>query len=143
MSGADVDSSVFSLHPNLAADCHMVCDLALCRLLLLDDCRYVWTVLVPRRPDAVELHDLNRADRIALIDETVRVGQVLQQAFDGQKLNVGALGNVVPQLHMHVILRRVDDPAWPGPVWGHSAAQPYTAAKKEAVVHQLKSRLHD
>lgn len=110
----------FRLHPQLAHDCAVVGDLGLSRLLLLDDCRYPWLLLVPRRPDLRELFDLDRATRTLLFDEACLVGEMLLHEFGGDKLNVAALGNLVEQLHVHVVSRRRDDPAWPGPVWGHS-----------------------
>lgn len=115
----------FALHPRLAADCRPVGDLPLSRVLLLNDRRYPWVILVPRRVDVGEIYQLSSADRSRLLDESCRVGELLMQAFDGDKLNIGALGNLVPQLHLHHIVRYVDDPAWPGPVWGHSPAEPY------------------
>lgn len=115
----------FSLHPQLASDCHLLGDLDLTRALLLDDCRYPWVILVPRRTHAREIYQLNPSDRQALLDESCRTGEFMMQAFEGEKLNVGALGNLVPQLHIHHIVRNSGDPAWPGPVWGHSAAEPY------------------
>jgi diadenosine tetraphosphate (Ap4A) HIT family hydrolase len=117
--------TVFLLHPQLAQDCVTVGDLPLSRLLLLDDSRYPWLVLVPRRADITELFDLDPDDRSALMEETCLVGQWLMRLCGGDKLNVGALGNLVPQLHVHVVARTVGDPAWPGPVWGHSAARSY------------------
>lgn len=115
----------FELHPQLAADCHRVGDLPLSRVLLLNDRRYPWVVLVPRRADMREIYQLSPVDRAQLLDESCRVGEWLMHRFGGDKLNIGALGNLVPQLHIHHVVRRVDDPAWPGPVWGHSPAEPY------------------
>jgi diadenosine tetraphosphate (Ap4A) HIT family hydrolase len=117
----------FLLHPRLAADCHAVGDLPLCRVLLFDDSRYPWIVLVPRRPGLREIYDLAAADRATLFEEVSRVGEELMRVCPGDKLNLGALGNLVPQLHLHLVVRSTDDPAWPGPVWGHSAAQAYAA----------------
>ena len=108
-------------------------ELPLCHARLQLDARYPWVVLVPRVGGARELEDLSVADRVRLIEETVLVGsavravaEVLGQAVD--KLNVGALGNVTPQLHVHILGRRVGDPAWPGPVWGHSPGEAYDPA---------------
>ena len=100
-------------------------DLTLSRVLLLDDSRYPWLILVPRRPDVREIYQLNPADRERLLDESCRVGEFIMQAFAGEKLNIGALGNLVPQLHLHHVVRNRTDPAWPGPVWGHSPAVAY------------------
>lgn len=131
--------SGFILHPRLQADCHRVGEFALSRVLLLDDRRYPWLILVPRRAGIREIHELGDRDRSALLDESCRLGAFLLEAFDGEKLNLGALGNLVPQLHLHHIVRHRGDPAWPGPVWGHSPAEPYPAgelAKRLAVLRQ-------
>jgi diadenosine tetraphosphate (Ap4A) HIT family hydrolase len=117
----------FQLHPRLAADCHPVGDLPLCRVLLFDDSRYPWIVLVPRLPGLREIYDLAAADRATLFEEVSRVGEDLMRVCPGDKLNLGALGDLVPQLHLHLVVRSTDDPAWPGPVWGHSAARAYAA----------------
>ena len=131
----------FALHPQLAADCHVVGDLGLSRVLLLDDRRYPWVVLVPRRDDITEIYQLQAADRAALIEESCRVGETLMALFGGDKLNVGALGNLVPQLHLHHVVRHRDDPAWPGPVWGHSPARPYAAGQRDEVLDRLRAAL--
>ena len=133
--------TVFTLHPQLAQDCATVGELPLSRLLLLNDSRYPWLVLVPRRADLSEVFDLAPADRAALLEETCLVGEQLLRHCGGDKLNVGALGNLVPQLHVHVVSRSVGDPAWPGPVWGHSAAQPYDEKAREARLALLRGAL--
>ena len=115
----------FVLHPILATDCHVVGDWGLSRVLLLDDCRYPWLLLVPRCPNLTEIYQLPAEDRAVLLEESCRLGEFLMDSFDGDKLNIGALGNLVPQLHLHHVVRRAGDPAWPGPVWGHSPAQAY------------------
>jgi len=119
----------FVLHPQLAADCHMIGDLPLSHVLLLNDRRYPWVILVPRRAEVREIYQLPPVDRSQLLDESCRVGKLLMNVFGGDKLNVGALGNLVPQLHIHHVVRHIDDPAWPGPVWGHSPAEPYREAE--------------
>jgi diadenosine tetraphosphate (Ap4A) HIT family hydrolase len=124
--------SDFELHPRLTADTHLVADWPLCRVLLMDDARYPWLVLVPRRAGLTEIADLHPEDRAALMDEMVRAGEAVRTLLPGAKLNIGALGNVVPQLHVHVIGRNPGDPAWPGPVWGHSPAKPYEAVACDA-----------
>ncbi len=118
----------FSLHSQLAADCHLVGDLDLSRVLLLDDSRYPWVILVPRRLDVREIYELSAADRATLLDESCRVGEFMMEVFSGDKLNVAALGNLVPQLHLHHVIRSREDPAWPAPVWGHSPRVPYQPA---------------
>ena len=116
----------YELHPQLAADTHPVAALELCELRMMDDANYPWLVLVPRLPEARDLVDLDRAQRHVLSDEVDRASRALRDAFQPFKLNVAALGNLVPQLHVHVIARYEHDPAWPSPVWGRVAARPYT-----------------
>jgi len=122
----------FLLHEQLAADCHWVGDLALSSVLLLNDSRYPWLVLVPRRAGLREIYQLCSDDRQHFLGEACRVGEFVMGTFDGEKLNMGALGNLVPQLHLHLVVRYRADPAWPGPVWGHSPA---------VVVADVKARL--
>ncbi|NJN52033.1 MAG: HIT domain-containing protein [Gammaproteobacteria bacterium] len=116
---------MFTLHPRLAADCFDLGPLDLCQLLLMNDDRYPWCILVPRLPDLRDLHDVPREVRITLFDEIERVSNALQKISNAQKMNVAALGNVVPQLHIHVIARHTADAAWPGPVWGVGETHPY------------------
>ena len=115
----------YGLHPQLAADTHPLATFELCELRLMDDANYPWLVLVPRVPNARELVDLDAAQRHRLTDEIDRAARLLRDAFRPHKLNVAALGNLVPQLHVHVIAREENDPAWPAPVWGRVAARPY------------------
>lgn len=124
----------YALHPQLAADTHPVATLELCELRLMDDGNYPWLVLVPCVPAAIELTDLAGAQRHQLSDEIDRACRLLHDAFQPYKLNVAALGNLVPQLHVHVIARFEQDPAWPAPVWGRVAASPYTP---EALVERI------
>ena len=128
----------FSLHRQLHEDCHLIGDLELSRVLLLNDCRYPWVVLVPRQAAITEVYQLTQADQHLLLDESCRVGRLLMQTFGGDKLNLGALGNLVPQLHVHLVVRRLDDPAWPGPVWGHSPAVSYPAPSAAQRVQLLR-----
>ena len=115
----------FVLHERLAADCITVDDWPLCRVLLMNDASYPWLILVPRRPDLSEIHDVAETDLPQLTAEIVRASRALKSRFAADKINVGALGNMVPQLHIHVITRFTDDPAWPGPVWGARPPVPY------------------
>ena len=131
----------FELHPRLAADTVFVEDWPLSRVLLLNDARYVWLALVPRRMGLSELHDIAPADRGALTEEVMRAGAGLKRLTGAAKINTGALGNVVPQLHIHIVARAPGDPAWPGPVWGHSPAVPYTAATLDQQLARLRGRL--
>jgi diadenosine tetraphosphate (Ap4A) HIT family hydrolase len=114
----------FQLHPRLEADTELVCDWPLCRVLLMKDARYFWLILVPRRDCLTEITDLSPQERATLMEETARAGAVIKDA-GAVKLNIAALGNQVPQLHMHVIGRAPGDPAWPNPVWGRGEATPY------------------
>ena len=116
----------YELHPQLAADTPPVAAFDLCELRMMDDANYPWLVLVPRLPDVHELIDLDGQQRHALTDEVDRAARALRDAFHPHKLNIAALGNLVPQLHVHVIARFEHDPAWPSPVWGRVAARPYT-----------------
>lgn len=118
--------SDFEIHPQLVTDSHPVCELALSSVRLIDDRRWPWLILVPRRPYTSELVDLSEREQMALLAEINRACRVLQRLFRTDKLNVAALGNVVSQLHVHVIARHRDDDAWPRPVWGVGNALPYT-----------------
>jgi diadenosine tetraphosphate (Ap4A) HIT family hydrolase len=115
----------FELHERLVADCHELARLALSRVLLMDDANFPWLILVPERPGLGHLHDLADDDLEAMIREVTRASRVLEQLFEPDKVNVAALGNLVPQLHVHVIARFAADPAWPNPVWGAVARRPY------------------
>lgn len=125
----------YELHPQLAADTHPLAAFELCDLRLMDDANYPWLVLVPRLPDARELIDLDATQRHLLTDEIDRAARALREVFRPFKLNVAALGNLVPQLHVHVIARFEHDPAWPAPVWGRVAARPYTP---DALVDRIR-----
>jgi diadenosine tetraphosphate (Ap4A) HIT family hydrolase len=135
MSRKSSEPARFDLHPQLAADTHPVATLALCELRLMDDSNYPWLVLVPRVADARELIDLDAGQRRALSDDIDRASHLLRDAFVPFKLNIAALGNLVPQLHVHVIARFEHDPAWPAPVWGRVTARPYTP---EALVERIR-----
>lgn len=112
-------STVFALDAQLAADTHVIGDLALSRLLLMDDARYAWLILVPRRAGLREWIDLDWPAQMQLLEEINEVGRALQTLYAPDKLNIAALGNIVAQLHVHVIARWQGDAAWPAPVWGH------------------------
>ncbi|MBY5926356.1 MULTISPECIES: HIT family protein [unclassified Halomonas] len=130
--------SDFVIDPRLVADTYPVTELPLCQLRLMDDARYPWLVLIPRRANVTEVFDLSEADQQQLWREATRLGQALKTHAGGDKLNIASLGNMVAQLHVHVIVRREGDTAWPGPVWGHSQAIAYDkdslAATKDRVL---------
>ncbi len=127
----------FILHARLEADTAFIADRALSRVLLMNDARYRWLILVPRRADVIELHDLDAADRATLTEEIAAASRTLKLLAGAAKINIGALGNLVPQLHVHIVARSAGDPAWPGPVWGHSPAMPYDAATRDAFIAQF------
>ena len=131
----------YELHPQLAMDTHPLATLALCELRLMDDANYPWLILVPRVAEARELTDLDAAQRHLLTDEIDLAARLLRNAFRPYKLNVAALGNLVPQLHVHVIAREQDDPAWPAPVWGRVTARPYPPEMLVERVRQLSAHL--
>jgi len=135
----EIMSDGFPLHDRLAADCITLDDWPLCRVLLMNDARYPWLILVPRHPALSDLHDVAEADRAQLMAEIDRASRVLKTRFDADKINVGALGNMVPQLHIHVIARFTDDPAWPGPVWGAQPAVPYESRALQERIEALKA----
>ena len=120
---------MFELHPRLAEDCIPLSRLQLCRVLLMNDASYPWVILVPERPDVTEIYQLAPDDRRQLMEESAFVAQALARAFAADKMNVANLGNVVPQLHIHHIVRHHGDPAWPAPVWGRHAPRPYAEAE--------------
>ena len=120
----------FVLDPAFTETSDFLCDLTLCEARLQLDQRYGWIVLIPRRADMRELEELTMAERLVLMEEIILTGHAVRAASNAiglatEKLNVGAIGNVTAQLHVHVVSRLSDDAAWPAPVWGHSPAQPY------------------
>ncbi|HEX3673421.1 MAG TPA: HIT domain-containing protein [Rhizomicrobium sp.] len=131
----------FALHERLAADTAPVADWGLSRVLLMNDARYPWLVLVPRRAGLIELHDLKHVERMVLIEEINRASAGLKALTAAAKINTGALGNLVPQLHIHIVARNPGDPAWPGPVWGHSAAVAYEPGARDALIAALNKSL--
>ena len=127
----------FDLHPRLAADTRVVGDLPLCRVLLMDEARFPWLILVPRVPGLVELTELPDADAARLMDEARRAARALQAHCAPHKMNLGALGNLVPQFHLHVVARFREDARWPQPVWGAGPAEPYADADARARIDAL------
>ncbi|HJT99341.1 MAG TPA: HIT domain-containing protein [Rhodanobacteraceae bacterium] len=134
-------SSGFALDPRLAVETHAIGALPLSELLLMDDARFPWLILVPRIAGARELIDLDEGDQRTLLAEINRVGRALEALLRPDKLNVAALGNVVPQLHVHVIARRTDDAAWPRPVWGSGERVAYAEAERATRIAALRDAL--
>lgn len=118
-------TAAFELHTRLAADCIRVGRLPISMLLLMNDARYPWFILVPQRRGVTEIFQLPESDQCQLWRESACLARNLMQSFHADKINIGVLGNLVPQLHIHHIARFTSDPAWPGPVWGHSEPVPY------------------
>ena len=131
----------FALDPRLAADTIAIGDLKLSRLLLMDDARYLWLILVPRHENLSELIHLGETDRTILMEEIAAVSQALIGFAGVEKINVGALGNIVRQLHIHVVARSMGDAAWPGPVWGAGAMQRYEGQKGRELARDFKAAL--
>ena len=136
-----MSAAAFALDPRLEADTRHVATLPLCELRLMDDARFAWLVLVPRRADMVEVADLAEAEQQQLWREASRAGAALRAMAPCDKLNLGALGNIVRQLHLHVVARTQGDAAWPGPVWGSGAAVPHAADVLAARVEALRCAL--
>jgi diadenosine tetraphosphate (Ap4A) HIT family hydrolase len=131
----------FALHPQLERDTVPVGDLALSRALLMNDANYPWLILVPRREGVVELVDLAEEERQQLMREIAQASSTLQAVTECEKLNVAAIGNVVPQLHVHVVARRHSDPAWPKPVWGAQPPVAYDPRMRDGLVAALRKQL--
>ena len=131
------------LHPRLKQDCLLIGRFTLCRLLLMRDANYPWFILVPDREDIREIFQFSGEDQVQLLRESSRLSAVLVERFRADKLNIAALGNVVPQLHVHHVVRYRDDPAWPAPVWGHAPARPYTPEGLSDVLGTLRPGLSD
>lgn len=127
----------FELHPQLAADCIVLGDFPLSRLLLMNDSNYPWFILVPRRVGATEIYHLSESERCQMIHESSFLAENLADIFAARKMNVASLGNMVPQLHIHHVVRQEDDAAWPGPMWGKVPLTPYT----EEQVHDIRHRV--
>jgi diadenosine tetraphosphate (Ap4A) HIT family hydrolase len=128
----------FQLHERLENDTIHVEDWDLSRVLLAKDAKYPWLILVPRRSDLKEVHDLSSPDLAAASAEIVRASRALDDLFKPQKINLAALGNQVPQLHIHVIARFSDDPSWPAPVWGAVPPRPYEATELQQRLRALR-----
>lgn len=126
-----------TLHPTLEADTHPIAELELCELRLMDQSLFPWVILVPKNENITEIIDLSDADQQLLIQEISQVSRALKQLTHAEKLNVAALGNVVPQLHIHIIARFANDAAWPAPVWGHHIT-PYCNESIAVFIDQLR-----
>lgn len=142
MAAADMTAD-FTLHPQLAADGIELAHWPLSLVLLMDDGRFPWLILVPQRTGLRELHDLPPTERGSLMEEVARAGRLMQTAFRADKINTAALGNQVPQLHIHVIARFIGDLAWPNPIWSHGPRRPMTTAERAERISALRPGLED
>lgn len=131
----------FELHPQLASDTLFVGDLPLGRVVLMNESRYPWFILVPRRANISEIYQLTKAERSQIWEESDLLSWQLMQLFQADKLNIAALGNMVPQLHLHHIARFKTDAAWPAPVWGKFKAEPYSEASAAQRIQQMRQAL--
>ncbi len=131
----------FELHPTLQNDTVSVADLPLSALLLMNDSRFPWLILVPKKASVLEIHDLEIPDQNQLLQEIVGISQLLKEYVRPDKLNVASIGNRVPQLHIHIVARKKDDLAWPAPVWGYAQAIAYTESELQRVVQEVKIKL--
>ena len=135
------DVPAWSLNPQLEKDTINIGDLPLSRVLVIKDANYPWLLLVPRRVDTVEILDLSEVEQAQLMTEINRVARALQDVTKPDKLNIAALGNVVPQLHVHIIARRSSDAAWPRPVWGVAPALAHDPQEVEAFISALRRKI--
>ncbi len=131
----------FHLNARLEADTTHIADWGLSRVLLMNEARFVWLILVPRRAGLSEIHDLKHAERMVLIEEISRASEGLKHMTGAKKINSAALGNMVSQLHVHVIARHEGDAAWPNPVWGSGPAVAYEQHVKTALIEKLRAAL--
>jgi len=126
------------LHPQLEKDCFVIGQLPLCTVLLMNDANYPWFILVPQRENITEIHQLSNEDQQQLMRESSQLAALIEKEFKADKINVAALGNMVPQLHIHHIVRYKSDPAWPAPVWGKYPAVPYPEVRVERLVDRMR-----
>jgi len=134
-------SAEFVVAERIAADSVLVAEWSLCQVRLMDDRRFPWLLLLPRKAGLEEWTELDAAELALLSVEIKRAGEALGAVATFDKLNVGALGNIVRQMHVHVIGRSVGDAAWPGPVWGQGTREPYSEAELTALVSRLQNQL--
>lgn len=131
----------FQLHPRLEQDCIAIGRFELCRLLMMNDSQYPWFILVPERADLQEIYQLSKAERALLTEESSYLAENLAGLYKADKMNIAAIGNLVPQLHIHHIVRYQTDNAWPAPVWGKFAALPYTEQQIADNLARIKDQL--
>jgi len=131
----------FTLHPTLKKDCIELGSLKLCRVLLMNDSQFPWVILVPMRENITEIHQLSSDDQQQLMRESCHIAEQLTAIFEADKMNIAALGNIVPQLHIHHVVRYKTDLAWPAPIWGKLDAVAYSDTALATRLNQLKALL--
>lgn len=134
-------TTIFQLHPRLKEDCIAIGRFDLCQLLMMNDSQYPWFILVPERADTKEIYQLSKSERHTLIEESSYLAENLATLYEADKMNIAAIGNLVPQLHIHHVVRYQSDKAWPAPVWGRFAAVPYTQQQIIDNIAQVKEQL--
>jgi len=134
-------NSPFQLHERLQQDCLPIGRFSLCQLLMMNDSQFPWFILVPERPNIKEIYQLTVADRQLLSEESCLLAENMAELFNADKMNIAAIGNLVPQLHIHHIVRYKTDKAWPAPVWGKFVAQPYTDEQISELTAKVKAQL--
>ena len=128
----------FLLNEKILNDTKLICELPLCKFLLMNDSNYPWFILVPRRPNIIELFDLSKEDRIQLDSETVEVSRFINDSFKPDKINIATLGNIVSQFHLHIIARFSNDKAWPETVWGKCPSKNYTSSELKIILNKSR-----
>ena len=132
---------MFELHPVLEKDSVLIARLRLCQVRLINDCTYPWVLLIPEREGLTEIHQLCAEDRTCLADESSFLSCTLAKLFHADKMNIAAIGNLVPQLHVHHVVRYQTDPAWPAPIWGKFPLKPYSATALEEITGKISVAL--
>jgi diadenosine tetraphosphate (Ap4A) HIT family hydrolase len=132
MSEITSESEAFNLHPQLTNDCIELADFPLCKLLLCNDSAYPWFILVPQVNNISDIYQLDWQQQQQLLNESSLLSELLMQVFEGDKMNVAALGNVVEQLHVHHVVRYKKDVSWPKPIWGQQPLTPYSSLELTA-----------
>jgi diadenosine tetraphosphate (Ap4A) HIT family hydrolase len=140
-TAAPAPGGAFRLDPQLARDTVAVGDLPHARVLLMNDANFPWLIVVPRHPGAVELFDLDDGERAQLMHTLALLAQLLKELTGCDKINIATIGNMVPQLHVHVVARRRDDAAWPRPVWGALPPRPYAAAERDRLIEAIREKI--
>ncbi|MFA5984870.1 MAG: HIT domain-containing protein [Methylococcaceae bacterium] len=133
----------FQLHPQLQRDCIALGEFQLCQLLVVNDSQYPWFMLVPQKPEIKEIFQLSPAERAVLMEESCTLAENLKIMFQGDKINIAAIGNLVPQLHIHHVVRYQTDNAWPAPIWGKFPAIPYSPMQLTDLSMKVRQQLGD